>query len=102
MTNPASRHPALAEALRWLAWEHMPPALQEISRPLSELGHHLADTLYKDPQDSGTSAEPSVQLLLGIQRLVEAKDALVRAAVQAGEATTPAPPDEVPGIPAQV
>lgn len=94
MTDTASRHPALAEALRWLAWEHLPPALQEISRPLSDLGHHFADTLYK-----GHGAPPA-QLLLGIQRLVEAKDALVRAAVQVGE-TTPAPPDEVPGIPAQ-
>lgn len=85
------RHPALTEALRWLHWKHLPDHLAEISRPISELGHHLADQL------APNGAAPSPQLLLGIQRLVEAKDALVRAAV----ATAPEPAPAPPGIPAQ-
>lgn len=56
--------------LRWFAWEHLPPRLQEISKPFGELANVLVDTL---PQ----CAERTVAL----RKLLEGKDAAVRAAL---------------------
>lgn len=58
--------------LRFFAYEHLPPHLQAISRPACELAHTMAQSL---PPCAETSA--------GLRRLLEAKDAFVRASIPA-------------------
>ena len=41
----AEIHPATAAVLRHFAYDHLPPHLQEVSRPFHDLAHRLADTL---------------------------------------------------------
>ena len=56
--------------LRWFRWEHLPPALQAVSRPFGELAATIAGTI-------PASAERTVAL----RKLLEAKDAAVRASL---------------------
>jgi hypothetical protein len=69
-TDGADRHPAIAAILRYFAWEHLPPKLQEVSRPFGELAERMADTLPSGPE-----------LTAGLRKLLEAKDCAVRAAL---------------------
>lgn len=69
-TNECSRHPATQHLLDLLAYDHLPPHLQKVSKPFSDLGHHLADTLGNSPEIGA-----------GLRKLVEAKDCFVRQAV---------------------
>lgn len=64
MVAPAER------MLRWFRWEHLPPTLQAVSRPFGELAEHVAKTI-------PASAERTVAL----RKLLEAKDAAVRASL---------------------
>ncbi|MFI1535586.1 hypothetical protein [Streptomyces anandii] len=41
----ASVHPATQAVLRHFRYDHLPPHLQEISRPFHDLAHQLASTL---------------------------------------------------------
>lgn len=54
----------------FFAYEHLPPKLQEVSKPFCELAKHIHTTL-------PDSAEKSVAL----RKLLESKDAGVRAAL---------------------
>lgn len=54
--------------MKYFAYEHLPAHLQEVSKPIGELAKQMDETL---PE----SAEKSV----GLRKLLEAKDALVRA-----------------------
>jgi hypothetical protein len=69
------RHPSTANILRYFAWEHLPPKLQEVSRPFGELAEHIADSLPSGPE-----------LTAGLRKLLEAKDCTVRAALDLPEA----------------
>lgn len=62
-------HPSVAEKLAYFDYGHLPPILQEVSKPFSELAHSLAQTL------TGS------QVTIGLQHLLEAKDCAVRAAL---------------------
>jgi hypothetical protein len=62
-------HPSTEAILRHFAWEHLPPHLQAISRPVGELAHEMAEKL------------EGPELTAGLRKLLEAKDCLVRAAV---------------------
>lgn len=57
--------------LQFFEHEHLPPALQEVARPMSELARQLAESL-------PTSAETSA----GLRKLLEAKDCFVRSALE--------------------
>jgi hypothetical protein len=70
MNNQCAPHPSVAAILRYFSWEHLPPDLREISRPIGVLAHALADTLPSGPE-----------LIAGLRKLLEAKDCLVRAAL---------------------
>lgn len=59
--------------LRYFAWEHLAPHLQEVSRPICEIAHQMAREL---PHESDELAE-------GLRKLLEAKDCLVRARLEA-------------------
>jgi hypothetical protein len=58
------------DLLRFFAYDHLPPHLQEISRPFCDLAHQVWD-------QSNDKREATV----AIRKLLEAKDAAVRAAL---------------------
>lgn len=65
-----SYHPAVADVLGHFAYEHLPAHLQAVSKPICELAHQMALQL------------DGPQLTIGLQDLLRAKDAFVRAAVR--------------------
>jgi len=62
-------HPATAQTLAYFTYDHLPESLQVISRPFCELAQHVADTV-QGPQAT-----------IALQKLLEAKDCAVRAAL---------------------
>jgi hypothetical protein len=56
--------------LRYFEYAHLPPRLQEISRPFCELAQRMATELVAGPEVSA-----------GLRKLLEAKDCAVRAAL---------------------
>jgi hypothetical protein len=67
MSDMKARHPAIAGVLQFFAFAHLPPHLQEVSKPFCELAEKIAD--------GPNNAEATVAL----RKLLEAKDAAVRA-----------------------
>jgi hypothetical protein len=67
----SERHPAIADLLEFFDYEHLPKDLQVVSKPIGDLAYQMADSL-------PDSAEKTV----GIRKLLEAKDCLVRVRVQ--------------------
>ena len=64
-------HPATAHVLQYFAFEHLPPHLQDVSRPFAELAHAIAERS-KTPEAT-----------VALRKLLEAKDAAVRDALAA-------------------
>ena len=56
--------------LRWFAYAHLPSPLQVVSRPFGELAQLLVDVL-----------EPSAERTVALRKILEGKDAAVRAAL---------------------
>lgn len=56
--------------LRYFVFEHLPPKLQVVSKPFSDLAFHVEDVLPHGPEKS-----------VALRKLLEAKDAAVRAAL---------------------
>jgi hypothetical protein len=54
--------------LKFFAYAHLRPDLQEVSRPFSELAVWIVETVPKGPERT-----------VGLRKLLEAKDATVRA-----------------------
>lgn len=54
--------------MKYFAYEHLPEKLQEVSKPISDLARQMDESL---PDGAEKSA--------GLRKLLEAKDALVRA-----------------------
>ena len=54
--------------LQFFEYAHLPPHLQEISKPLGEIAQEMCDTLPYNPERSA-----------GLRKLLEAKDCFVRA-----------------------
>ena len=59
--------------MKWFAYEHLPEHLQRVSQPFHELADAMCD--YIDPGQERTIA---------LRKLLEAKDAAVRAVVHPG------------------
>lgn len=72
-------NPAVAHLLQFFSFAHLPPHLAEISRPFCELAEKIA----AGPQNAETS--------VALRKLLEAKDAAVRAVV------AKPPPSPTPG-----
>lgn len=75
MTTPAEpaapapqHHPAVAEVLRHFSFDHLPEHLAAISKKVHDLAHEMAEKL------------DGPMLTTGLHKLLEAKDAFVRAA----------------------
>ena len=59
--------------LRWFTYDHLPPKLHPVSAPFCELATMLAHTLRPGPERT-----------VAFRKLLEAKDAAVRAAIHPG------------------
>lgn len=72
---PASPAPPVREdrMLGWFAYEHLPEHLQEVSAPFCELARDLC-----------IHVEPGPERTVALRKLLEAKDAAVRAALNPG------------------
>lgn len=69
VTNPKKHAPAVEEILRFFEYRHLPDYLQSVSKPMFELAHEYAKNL------------EGRELTVGLRKLLEAKDAFVRAAL---------------------
>lgn len=67
-------HPATEALLRFFDYGHLPPHLQEISTPFHQLAHDMANQLGGTPHGA--------ELTTGLRKLLEAKDCMVRAALE--------------------
>lgn len=63
-------HPAILHVLKFFKYEHLPVRLQAISRPFAELAQAVAE---RAPDNQETT--------VALRKLLEAKDAAVRAAL---------------------
>lgn len=54
--------------IQYFSYEHLPPQLQAISKPMYDLAHFMEDNLPDGPEKSA-----------GMRKLLEAKDCFVRA-----------------------
>lgn len=61
-------HPAITHVLRFFAYAHLPPPLQEVSKPFCDLAKTVAE---RAPDNQETT--------VALRKLLEAKDAAVRA-----------------------
>lgn len=61
MTNPI---------MKYFEYEHLPPHLQNVSKPFAELAHQIDISAPDGPEKSA-----------GLRKLLEAKDCIVRTAV---------------------
>lgn len=59
--------------LKWFEYRHLPGHLQEHSKPFYNLAHELCATL-----------QPGLERTVALRKLLEAKDAAVRAALNPG------------------
>ena len=66
------RHPGTVSIARHFAFDHLPPHLQAVSKPCAILAEQMIKTLPDGPE-----------LTFGLRQLLLAKDAFVRAAVDA-------------------
>ncbi len=71
-------HPAISHVLKFFAYDHLPPTLQEISKPFCDLAQQVAT---RSPDNQETT--------IALRKLLEAKDAAVRAALPEPGAARP-------------
>ena len=66
----SERHPSTQQLMKHFAYRHLPTHLQVISRPVCQLAGQMVIALPDGPE-----------LTAGLRKLLEAKDCLVRAAL---------------------
>lgn len=64
------RHPSVAQVLKHFAYSHLPEKLQAISKNCANLALQMCAMIADDPE-----------LVVGLRKLLEAKDCFVRAAL---------------------
>lgn len=65
-----NRHPGTVHVARYFAYSHLPEKLQAVSEPFSDLAARMIRALPDGPE-----------LTVGLRKLLEAKDCMVRAAL---------------------
>ncbi len=70
----ADRHPGTAAVVRWFAYDHLPPDNRRMPAVICQLVTGLLVDLPDSPE-----------LTTGLRKLLEAKDCLTRAAVEASD-----------------
>lgn len=68
----AGRHPRVDDALQWLTYSHLPPALQRYSAPFYAAAVDLINKISTD----------SPELTTALNGLISAKDSAVRAGIK--------------------
>ncbi len=63
-------HQAISHVLKFFSYAHLPPRLQEISKPFADLADQVAN---RAPDNQETT--------VALRKLLEAKDAAVRAMI---------------------
>lgn len=63
-------HPSIEHIMQFFTYEHLPPRLQEISKPFCQLAEEMAMALPPNPETT-----------VCLRKLLEAKDAAVRASL---------------------
>ena len=63
--------------LQFFAWAHLPPHLQEVSKPFGDQAATIVATLPRNPERT-----------VALRKLLEAKDAAVRAKLYKQESTS--------------
>ncbi len=58
----------MSPIMKYFEYAHLPPHLQDVSKPIGDLAHLMNDQLPDGPEKSA-----------GLRKLLEAKDCLVRA-----------------------
>ncbi len=66
------RHPGVRDALQWLTYSHLPPALRRFSAPFYDAAMELVTEVSTD----------SPELTTALNKLIEAKDSAVRAGIK--------------------
>lgn len=56
--------------MQFFGYAHLPPEMQEVSRPFCELAEHVHATIQRNPERT-----------VALRKLLEAKDAAVRASI---------------------
>ncbi len=69
---PVGYHQSIAHVLKFFAYSHLPSHLQDVSREFALLAFKIAD---RNPD------EPNPEVTLALRKLLESKDAAVRAAL---------------------
>lgn len=59
--------------LKWFEWDHLPENLQRVSKPFADLAQKICNHI-----------EPGPERTVSLRKLLEAKDAAVRATVHPG------------------
>ncbi len=59
--------------MKWFAYDHLPAELQAVSKPFSDLAQHIDENVVQGPERT-----------VALRKLLEAKDAAVRAVVHPG------------------
>jgi hypothetical protein len=72
MQRAEGRHPGVRDAMLWLTFGHLPPALRRYSMPFYGAAANLLSAIGTD----------SPELTTALNKLVEAKDSAVRAGVK--------------------
>lgn len=65
-----SHNRSVGDLLLFFEYKHLPESRQKYSKPFHDLATEMADSLY-----------PSDELLVGLRKLLEAKDCFVRAGI---------------------
>ncbi|MEM8603315.1 MAG: hypothetical protein AAGF24_05715 [Cyanobacteria bacterium P01_H01_bin.121] len=64
-------HPSITHVLKFFGYKHLPESLQEVSEPFCNLARQVAERSPDNPETT-----------VALRKLLEAKDAAVRAALQ--------------------
>lgn len=67
-----SHHPSVQHLLQYFRYEHLPEHLQAVSKDFHDLAKKTADR---------SIGNPSIEATVALRKLLEAKDAAVRAAI---------------------
>ena len=65
-----NRHPSIEHVLQFFSYSHLPPALQLVSKPFCDLAQEIANRAPQSPETA-----------VALRKLLEAKDAAVRAVI---------------------
>jgi len=69
----SNRHPGVRDGVAWLGYDHLPPQLQQYSKPFHDAALLILQAIPVD----------SPELTTAINKLIEAKDSAVRAGIRA-------------------